>query len=53
ANKKIETIHVSFTPEKNKYIDAAYIIETEDMLFMRPNLFTADSYFLFPATSHA
>ncbi|MBF2600311.1 GNAT family N-acetyltransferase [Listeria seeligeri] len=53
ANKKIETIHVSFTPEKNKYIDAAYIIETEDMLFMRPNLFTADPYFLFPATSHA
>lgn len=53
ANKKIETIHVSFTPEKNKYIDATYIIETEDMLFMRPNLFTADSYFLFPATSHA
>ncbi|WP_270995881.1 GNAT family N-acetyltransferase [Listeria seeligeri] len=53
ANKKIETIHVSFTPEKNKYIDAAYIIETEDMLFMRPNLFIADPYFLFPATSHA
>ncbi|MBC2018377.1 GNAT family N-acetyltransferase [Listeria seeligeri] len=53
ANKKIETIHVSFTPEKNKYIDVAYIIETEDMLFMRPNLFTADPYFLFPATSHA
>lgn len=53
ANKKIETIHVSFTPEKNKYIDAAYIIETKDMLFMRPNLFTADPYFLFPATSHA
>ncbi|MBM5597434.1 GNAT family N-acetyltransferase [Listeria seeligeri] len=53
ANKKIETIHVSFTPEKNKYIDAAYIIETEDMLFMRSNLFTADPYFLFPATSHA
>ncbi|MBF2500129.1 GNAT family N-acetyltransferase [Listeria seeligeri] len=53
ANKKIETIHVSFTPEKNKYIDAAYIIETEDMLFIRPNLFTADPYFLFPATSHA
>ncbi|MBC1586805.1 GNAT family N-acetyltransferase [Listeria seeligeri] len=53
ANKKIETIHVSFTPEKNKYIDAAYIIDTEDMLFMRPNLFTADPYFLFPATSHA
>lgn len=53
ANKKIETIHISFTPEKNKYVDAAYIIETEDMLFMRPNLFTADPYFLFPATSHA
>ncbi|MBC1422971.1 GNAT family N-acetyltransferase [Listeria seeligeri] len=53
ANKKIETIHVSFTPEKNKYVDASYIIETEDMLFMRPNLFTANPYFLFPATSHA
>ncbi|MBC1422056.1 GNAT family N-acetyltransferase [Listeria seeligeri] len=53
ANKEIETIHVSFTPEKNKYVDASYIIETEDMLFMRPNLFTANPYFLFPATSHA
>lgn len=53
TNKKIETIHVSFTPEKNKYVDASYIIETEDMLFMRPNLFTANPYFLFPATSHA
>ncbi|ENI8437478.1 GNAT family N-acetyltransferase [Listeria monocytogenes] len=51
--KKIETIHLLFTPEKSKYIDAAHIIETEDMLFVRPNILTSENYFLFPATSHA
>ncbi|MBF2489171.1 GNAT family N-acetyltransferase [Listeria marthii] len=51
--KKIETIHLLFTPEKSKYIDAAHIIETEDMLFVRPNILTSEPYFLFPATSHA
>ncbi|EAD0697802.1 TPA: GNAT family N-acetyltransferase [Listeria monocytogenes] len=51
--KKIETIHLLFTPEKSKYIDAAHIIETEDMLFVRPNILTNENYFLFPATSHA
>ncbi|HAA5423432.1 TPA_asm: GNAT family N-acetyltransferase [Listeria monocytogenes] len=53
STKKIETIHLLFTPEKSKYIDAAYIIETEDMLFVRPNVLTSENYFLFPATSHA
>ncbi|MBC2256538.1 GNAT family N-acetyltransferase [Listeria ivanovii] len=53
VTKDIDTIHLSFTPEKDKHIDAAYIIETEDILFMRPNVFTSERYFLFPATSHA
>ncbi|WP_048627358.1 GNAT family N-acetyltransferase [Listeria ivanovii] len=53
VTKEIDTIHLSFTPEKDKYIDAAYIIETEDILFMRPNVFTEERYFQFPATSHA
>ncbi|EAG6862501.1 GNAT family N-acetyltransferase [Listeria monocytogenes] len=53
STKKIETIHLLFMPEKSKYIDAAYIIETEDMLFVRPNVLTSENYFLFPATSHA
>lgn len=53
STKKIETIHLLFTPEKSKHIDAAYIIETEDMLFVRPNVLTIENYFLFPATSHA
>lgn len=53
VTKEIETIHLSFTPEKDKLIDAAYIIETEDMLFMRPNVFVENPYFLFPSTSHA
>ncbi|EAE9142653.1 GNAT family N-acetyltransferase [Listeria monocytogenes] len=53
STKKNETIHLLFTPEKSKYIDAAYIIETEDMLFVRPNVLTSENYFLFPATSHA
>ncbi|MBC1483079.1 GNAT family N-acetyltransferase [Listeria sp. FSL L7-1509] len=53
VTKEIETIHLSFTPEKDKLIDAAYIIETEDMLFMRPNIFVENPYFLFPSTSHA
>lgn len=53
VTKEIETIHLSFTPDKDKLIDAAYIIETEDMLFMRPNVFVENPYFLFPSTSHA
>ncbi|PZF89270.1 GNAT family N-acetyltransferase [Listeria ivanovii] len=53
VTKEIDTIHLSFTPEKDKDIDAAYIIETEDILFMRPNVFTEERYFQFPATSHA
>ncbi|AHI56769.1 GNAT family N-acetyltransferase [Listeria ivanovii] len=53
VTKEIDTIHLSFTPEKDKHIDAAYIIETEDILFMRPNVFTEERYFQFPATSHA
>ncbi|MBC1489097.1 GNAT family N-acetyltransferase [Listeria sp. FSL L7-1485] len=53
VTKEIETIHLSFTPEKDKLIDAAYIIETEDMLFMRPNVFVENPYFIFPSTSHA
>ncbi|MBC2330278.1 GNAT family N-acetyltransferase [Listeria swaminathanii] len=53
VTKKIETMHLLFTPEKSSYIDAAHIIETEDMLFVRPNVLTSEPYFLFPATSHA
>ncbi|HBM3816804.1 TPA: GNAT family N-acetyltransferase [Listeria innocua] len=49
----IMTIHLLFTPEKDTRIDAAYIIETEDILFVRPKILTSESYFLFPATSHA
>lgn len=50
---EIETLHLAFTPEKDKHIDAAYVIETEDNLFVRPKILASESYFLFPATSHA